>query len=319
MTTIKAEIIADSIGEHAPRFTSILAEYPRWIHAEGRTHRVLCVGEDEIINAAGEEGLPAYYEDVRTPSPMEDANLSRNAASSRAIPVERMIKAVLADPAAPLYWGANQSGMQASRELEGVALEQAKAEWFRALGDAVMHAGNLVKIGAHKQIVNRVLEPYSHIKVIYSGTEWSNFFALRLHQDAEPHIRMLAQAMKAAMDASTPKLLQPGEWHLPLTDYDPKFAHKRLTQLDFIKLSVARCASVSYKTVEGFDMTLERAVALHDKLVAGSPMHASPAEHQATPQGARLSRGKVKFEGDEGGNLGAGWRQYRKTLVGERI
>lgn len=88
-----------------------------------------------------------------------------------------------------------------------------------------------------------------------------------------------------------------------------------------VKLSVARCASTSFKTVDGFDMTLERAVALHDKLVASTPLHASPCEHQAQALGDGLSwnvaKGRWATKADLGGNLGSGWVQYRKTLPGE--
>ena len=98
--------------------------------------------------------------------------------------------------------------------------------------------------------------------------------------------------------------LKPGQWHLPFVEVGDEAT---------ISLSVARCASTSYKTVDGFDMTPERAVALHDKLVAAQPMHASPCEHQATPD-TWLWGGWQ--ESQEHGNF-VGWRQYRKTLAGE--
>ena len=214
---------------------------------------------------------------------MEDLNLSRNASSSRAIPVERLIADVIADPAEPLYWGANKPGMQAGEELTGMSLHEAKCIWRLAMANAAGSARNLATCGAHKQIVNRLLEPFSHITVVVTATAWSNFFALRDHPDAEPHIRMLAQAVRKARDEATVQTLKPGEWHLPFVDLgcyakdirgDGEFVDP------YIKLSVARCASTSYKTVEGFDMTMERALALHDKLRAANPMHASPFEHQ---------------------------------------
>ena len=312
MTTIFAQVIADSVGQHAPRLTTLLLRYPRWIHAEGRTHRAIRIGEDMEI-------------DLRTPSLMEDANLSRNASSSRALPVAKLIADVTDDPAVPLYWGANQPGMQAGEELTGTALEDARTEWFRALGDAVMRAQNLAKIGAHKQIVNRVLEPFSHITVVVTGTKWENFFALRMHPAAEPHIRLLAERMYEAMKASTPTLLKDGWWHLPFVrqedhDFlavhvrgdDPYEVSERIDRLG-LKLSVARCASTSYKTVDGFDMTLDRAESLHDKLITADPPHASPCEHQATPTGYN-PRSKRTKPANLGGNLGREWVQYRKQV-----
>ena len=320
MTTISATVIADSIGDHSPRLTTLLLRYPRWIHAEGRTHRVTRIGEDMEI-------------EVRTPSPMEDPDFSRNASSSRAIPVQRLIADLLDDPAEPLFWGANQPGMQATAELMEDDLRHAKEAWCDGRMAAINTARRLHVAGAHKQLVNRVLEPHTHINVVWTGTQYSNFFALRRHADAEPHIKMLADAMFEAMATSTPNWLAPGDWHLPFVSVEDdnavfrQFAGadqvdpatlKRMTDA-CIKLSVARCASTSYKTVDGLPMTLERAIALHDKLVAMVPLHASPCEHQAKVDAVRemTSLGPVWQRPNLGGNLGKGWVQYRKTLAGE--
>lgn len=281
MTTISAEVLADSVSNYGDRALTFLLEYPRWIHAEVMTHRVL----------------------------------SRNASSSRAIPVERMIKRVMDDPAVPLFWGANQRGMQAGAECnESVWIPSIvdaeptsfsrESAWLEARSHAVLAAEGFARAGYHKQIVNRLLEPFSHIKVVVTATQWSNFFALRRHKDAEPHIRLLADRMWDAMQASTPRKLQLGEWHLPMVPWAPLRGY----EAEAVKLSVARCASTSYDTVDGFEMTLERAVALHDKLVAQVPLHASPCEHQLMVDDQ--DRGL-------GGNMGKGWVQYRKTLVGE--
>jgi hypothetical protein len=79
---------------------------------------------------------------------------------------------------------------------------------------------------------------------------------------------------------------------------------------------LARCASTSYKTVDGFDMTLERAIDLHDKLLASSPLHASPAEHQA--QADVLDDYGAWENPNQWGNL-QHFRQYRKMLPGEAV
>jgi hypothetical protein len=321
MTTISAKVIADSIGEHAPRLTTLLLRYPRWIHAEGRTHRVMRIAEDMEV-------------EVRTPSLMEDPDLSRNASSSRAMPVEKLIKDVLDDPAIPLFWGKNQKGMQAGEECsnrvrtwdfggkEGSSWDREGA-WLFARDNAIRMARAFSEAGYAKQIVNRLLEPFSHITVLCSATQWSNFFALRRHEAAEPHIHMLADAMWDAMQASTPQLLDVGEWHLPFVNVtdeegEPKVLRGNSPALtNAIKLSVARCASTSYRTVDGFEMTFLRAVELHDKLVSQAPLHASPCEHQATPNKPRPFQGKAVWLGDQGGNLGPYWIQYRKTLKNE--
>jgi len=331
MTTITAKVIADSIDEHAPRLTTLLLRYPRWIHAEGRTHRVFRLGEEMEF-------------EVPTPSVMEDPNLSRNASSSRAIPFSRLMQDVIDDPAIPIFWGRNQKGMQGGEEnvvevnlfdpeTGGDSYLSREQAWLWARDQAIIAAKGFADAGYHKQIVNRLLEPFSHINVVVTGTQWSNFFALRRHKDAEPHMHMLADRIWEAMNASVPKHLKTGQWHVPFVTEDEvadiwldQFGGNqggdpeadRLCNETLLKLSVARCASTSYKTVDGFDMTLERAQAVYDKLAGSVPLHASPFEHQATPARPRLIHGKVDWTTELGGNLGNAWVQYRKILPGER-
>jgi thymidylate synthase ThyX len=250
--TITATMIADSVSPQGVRLSTLSLRYPRFIHSEVMTHRAF----------------------------------SRNASSSRAIPIERMIQDVLDDPAMPIEWGANQPGMQAGGVVDDP--EECKRIWLAARDDAVLQARDLAEMGVHKQIVNRILEPYMHINVLVSATEWGNFFTLRDHADAQPEIRELAQAIKVAMSESKPKELQWGEWHTPYSENGDKL------------MSVACCASVSYKTVEGKTMSFERAGAIYDKLM-GPPFHASPFEHVATP----CIEGSGNFQG---------WRQWRKDF-----
>lgn len=319
MTTIKAEIIADSINGYGNRLTTMQLRYPRWIHAEGRTHRQMHIGESEFYYD------DALYGEPRTPSLMEDPNLSRNASSSRAIPVSKLIQDVIDDPAVPIFWGKNQKGMQADEECnesvllryEGTSFLNYTREqaWLEARNRAIEIARAYDGAGYHKQIVNRLLEPFSHINVVVTATEWTNFFGLRRHKDAEPHINLLADRMWEAMQSSKPRVLLPGEWHLPYVD------RAELQRYGFdaaIKMSVARCASVSYKTVDGLDMTPERAVSLYDRLLSAQPLHASPAEHQGTPDD-KFYPPRVGWKNpNQHGNF-KGWIQYRKTLPGECI
>lgn len=308
--TISAKIIADSISEAGVRITTMQLRYPRFIHAEFMTHRAF----------------------------------SRNASSSRAIPVERMIKDVLDDTAMPVHWGRNQKGMQANGQLSAMERAVVIDEWYEARDKAIASVREMIAQGLHKQVVNRLLEPFSHINVLVTSTDWANFFALRDHKDAQPEIAVLARLMKEAMAASTPSNLPWGEWHLPyinINDYQNAVDHLRNTmklepigeriQSLLVKLSVARCASVSYMTVEGEPMTFERALAIYDKLLAGAangdPIHASPAEHQATPDSynrkaemlARHGSWLLRNDYEQPhlhGNF-TGWIQYRKTLAGE--
>lgn len=298
--TITAKILADSISPQGIRLTTLQLRYPRFIHAEFMTHRMF----------------------------------SRNASSSRAIPVKRMIEDILRDPAMPMHWGKNESGMQAREQhtasvimmdrIDGQAVSFSRENaWLEAMSRAIDAARDFHEAGYHKQIVNRLLEPFAHINVVVSSATWNNFFALRQHEDAQPEMRTLADAMWWAMRNSQSKLLKPGEWHLPYVTLADMMAYEDNNPA-WIKLSVARCARVSYLTHEGKQPLPEQDLELYDRLIGSVPLHASPAEHQATPDG--LTEG---YEGPYGewrvggwqnahqhGNF-KGWRQYRKMLPNE--
>lgn len=300
MTTISVTPILGSRNiATGGKVAAMLMRYPRWIHAEGRTHRLLSISEEE----------------TRTPSLMEDRNLSRNAASSRAIPVAKIIQSILDDPAVPLYWGKNQRGMQADEEFSATEAYELERQWLQDMYDAIGKAEWYDKKGVHKQIVNRILEPYSHITVVVSATNWSNFLTLRDHTAAEPHIQLLARRTREVLETMIYNDLQPGEWHLPFVTHPERMEYRHEACL---KLSVARCASTSYKTVEGFDMTLETAARIHDGLLSAQPIHASPAEHQCYADHRYLG-GELqgKYQRPELHGNFTGFCQYRKTLPGE--
>lgn len=283
--TIEAKIIADSISELGKRITTMQLRYPRFIHAEFMTHRVF----------------------------------SRNASSSRAIPVKRMIEDLRRDPAMPVFWGSHKAGMQAGDELSGEDLEYVKGGWLLAMDHAITVAEGMVELGLHKQIANRILEPWAHINVVVTATEWDNFYMLRRHKDAQPEIHALADAMWEAQQASTPQLLLPGEWHLPYVNPTDEYGNPvKLTGGTALenakKISTARCARVSYLTFEGKPSEMEDDLALYEKLVGSQPIHASPAEHQATPDdiGAGYTGEDWQYPHEHGNFVG--WRQLRRQI-----
>ena len=317
--TIEANIIADSIGPHSPRLTTFQLKYPRFIHAEFMTHRVF----------------------------------SRNASSSRAIPVQKQIDMIREDTAMPMHWGKNQSGMQANEENEDLvsvgafvreALESIEFDpdykrrtvrlsredaWLEARDRAIEVAQAFHDAGYHKQIVNRILEPFSHISVVCTATDFDNFFWLRRHKDAQPEIKILADLMHEAREASTPVHLGYNEWHLPYvtaedrkTVWDWTMLHDASNPIDpwtetLIKISVARCARVSYLTHDGQSPSITKDMELYDRLVGSEPLHASPAEHQARPDGLVWGEHTKMWEHPHlHGNL-TGYQQYRKFLPGE--
>jgi thymidylate synthase ThyX len=216
-----------------------------------------------------------------------------------------MIAAVRAEPAMPIYWGRNQSGMSAREAVAPEIEAQARAEWQAALEDALRHAERLsdAEIDLHKQLVNRLLEPFAWITVIVTATEWANFFTQRAHEDAQPEIKELAERMLAAYRASEPAEVAAGRWHLPLVQDD----ERDLPDEFLCKLSVARCARVSYLTHDGTRDHV-RDLELYERLLGGGANgHWSPFEHVATPASDAAAR-SANF---------AGWEQFRKRFPGE--
>lgn len=245
---------------------------------------------------------------------------SRNSASSRAIPVEKMLQRVMEDPFIPVYWGKNQKGMQADQELTPLEQEYARTKWLEARDAAVTHTRVMLDLGIHKQITNRLIEPWLWQTIIVSSTEWDNFRGLRKHPDAQPEIRKAAVMMFDAMDASTPYTLDENEWHLPLTNDYKDLVAAGFTTEEIIQISVGRCARVSYLTHDGI-RDPHADIALAARLQASG--HMSPFEHAARPMTSVEAWGHVEdpdhFTEPENPFLGnfRGWVQYRKTLINE--
>ena len=298
--TTTAKVILNSISLDNKQLITLQLRYPRFIHSEFMTHRVF----------------------------------SRNASSSRAVPVERLIKAIIDDTAMPSYWGKNKPGMSADEECNelipiddpsSMALTHEQM-WLVARDKAISIAQQFAAAGYHKQIVNRLLEPFSHINVVVSATEWENFFALRCHPDAQPEIQELANAIKEAISNSKPELVKHGYWHLPyiidddwynVVDYlksglceGMEVYNAKIEYL--IKCSVARCARVSYMTHDMKVPTIEEDLKLYNRLVGSQPIHASPCEHQATPD-KRFNNEYEWAKPEKHGNF-IGWIQNRKIL-----
>lgn len=264
------KIIADSIAPNGCRLTTVEKRYARIIHSEELTHKMF----------------------------------SKNSASSRAIPAAKMIKMIDEDPFVPIWWGKNEPGMQAYAEVED---KQAAVDWWLE-GKRLMieHARRGLEMGLHKQIVNRTIEPWMWITVISTFTDPANYLALRDHHAAEPHIQLNAQLLKKAMHDSIPRCLAVGEWHLPYINFDDEI-DCTLSPENHVKVSVGRCARVSYLTHNGTRDPQED-IKLHDKLVVQEPLHASPAEHQAIAMPDANYYANFR-----------GWKQYRKTLKNENV
>ena len=369
MKKINAEIVADSINGNGNRITTFLLTYPRFIHGEIMTHRVF----------------------------------SRNSASSRAIPFEKMVKMVEEDPFIPIAWQRNHRGMQGSEYItDEKSINSLKNQWIEGSRLAIkissglnkgacayevakdengnnMRGFNLVEIpdtSLTKQLTNRLLEPYMWHTVLVTATDFNNFFELRCPQyeiyagpentkeylclgkswkdlmksndglakdfdtediaerfqysksQAEIHIQALAEAMWDIYNESTPKLLEPNQWHIPFGDKISLEAFTNLRRNNLIssedtfqdiktKISVARCARLSYMTFDG-KIDYEKDIKLHDDLLKSK--HFSPFEHVAkAPTAKELSGINGGFTHlDKGGSLWSGnfkgWIQYRQLI-----
>lgn len=275
--TISARVVAHSISPAGKTIASVQLRYPKFIHGEVMTHRVF----------------------------------SRSAASSRAIPVERVIQDVIDDPAIPVHWGKKQKGMQADEEFDVITASILQSNWLAGRDMAIVTARALLARGLHKQVANRVLEPYFHINTLVTATEWDNFFELRCHKDAQPEMRVLAEAIRDALSASDPRLLAQGEWHLPYVDHVFALEH---TWALALKLSTARCARVSYLTQDGKEPNADDDLELYNRLVVSQPIHASPAEHQAQPDVLLDVMGKKQWQHEDQWRNFKGWRQYRAFI-----
>jgi hypothetical protein len=215
------------------------------------------------------------------------AHNSRNSASSRAIPVEKMLKRVVDDPFIPVYWGKNQKGMQAEQELTEQEQQIAASMWRQGLRRAIETANELLGLGVHKQITNRFLEVGMWHTVIVTSTEWSNFWNLRDNPMAQPEIARIAKMMHELYDRSFPDAVGYDEWHLPLVPHDEAFDHAVLDDPPgtpdiptAARVSAGRCARVSYLTHDG-----KRDPKADVALTAGldGNGHMSPLEHPARP------------------------------------
>lgn len=292
--SLDAQIVADSINPTGNRMTTYVLKYWRAIHSEVLTHRAF----------------------------------SRNSASSRAVPVEKMIQRIIDDPFIPTHWTINGPGMVASVEAtDPVDIAIYMQQWLRARDVAVEEARWFSAAKLHKQVVNRLLEPWMHIEVVLSGTEFNNFFLLRDHKDAEPHLRDLAALMheqysksepisRGMLEASTCQYagkLDPLSvvdsshrfwWHKPFVREDTFF--NRTDDLhDLIKESVAHCAWVSYYN-QFQEATPENVERVYQRLVGSQPIHASPTEHVAVACNGPHRHGNF-----------VGWCPWRKFLPGE--
>lgn len=271
-----AKVICDSVSPTGKRLTTLEVTFPRFILAEVNTHRAL----------------------------------SKSSASSRAIPIAKRIQQAIDDPFVPEVFGKNQKGMQSTANLQPGENEAARIAWNGAREIAIEYARMLADIGVHKQYANRLLEPFLFHTAVISGTEWGNFFALRRAKEPQPEFRITADLMFEAMAKSSPVPIAVGDWHRPyVRDVDEEELRREDSYGMNIaerlnRISIARCARVSYLTQDG-KRDSQADLDLFDRILA--PGHMAPLEHVARP---------IDPSWVQSSNF-IGWQQYRKLVPHE--
>lgn len=258
-------ILADSISEEGYRLTTFQLKFWRAILPEITRHRIC----------------------------------SFSVKSSRATPVQKYIDEIRSKPWGPEFWGLNQKGMTPEQEADSKVIDVCKYVWCTSADSACMMAESLQRMNIHKQVINRLLEPYMYTEMVISATDWANFWKLRIAPDAQAEIYTLAKEMKKQYDESSPVLLHNGEFHMPYVSVAEKETYDIET---CVKISAARCARVSYTCFDG-STSVEKDLDLFNRLVSSG--HFSPLEHVATP----VNKDKYRVS-----NF-VGWNQLRKAYL----
>lgn len=275
-----AKVAADSIFPNGQRLVSILARFPRSILSEMNTHTIL----------------------------------SKNTSSSRAIPYSRkdtrkewqpmtMREMVMEVPYIPIHFGSNKPGMQPGDEIPQQLRTECIKDILRGRDQMVAIADSLWIKGMHKGDVNRYIEPWAWTTQLLTGTQWTNFFALRTPEPPHPAMKRIARMMYLAYHDSVPIRLDENSWHMPFIDNKDKATHS--TDL-LLELSVARCARLSYVNFNDGKRDKDADLALFNDLRTEG--HWSPFGHQA----------KMARPGDPKSNL-ANCLQYRKLFHNECV
>lgn len=200
----QATIIADSISPiDGTRITTLELVYPRYIHSELLTHRVL----------------------------------SRSASSSRATPISVLVS----EARDPVFFDEiylNKAGMQGSEPLDPVKVAEFHEDWNKLANYVADWVEEMsARYNIHKQTLNRALEPFTRIRTLVTATDWGNFFKLRLDGAAQPEMRNLALAMRDAMAASTPTETNVHKPYAMPDDPDPvKCSVARCARVSYMRL-----------------------------------------------------------------------------------
>lgn len=324
-TGFNARVVADSVSPAGARLTTLELTFPRMILSEFNTHRVFS------RNSASSRAIPVSKQirkiiehpfvpekfgtnipGMQAGEPLSGANHDaavREWLHGRSRMVQTALGLILGSDKVDKLSGVRSDirlpfdvdNPETRASIEDALLEYEAALRHKNRGDTE----GFDYLNVHKEIANRVLEPVSWHTVIVTATEWSNFFALRTHSDAQPQIQHISLLAQGVYNSSVPRLVREGEYHLPLVQED-ELAQAREEPLFWCKVSSGRCARTSHETHNGVRDTSSD-IGLFERLKGGG--HMSPLEHVATPLSGKDA---TKFSGNF-----KGWHQWRKDFVHE--
>ncbi len=255
---IKAKIVQDSSLPTGERVLTFSAMYGRLIHSELLRHRAA----------------------------------SHSVKSSRAIPTKKYREEVKQNIYVPVKFGTKKRGMQAGKPTF-LSKFYGERVWRLSSKFACLFHWMMEKLDIHKEVANRILEPYVWVEetITVEADALKEIAELRIHDDAQEDVRKIVEEMLYEMDKSTPVELKEGQWHVPyvvrkITNGVMTYTDnngKNLTSDEAIICSAARSARSSYANHDNSMSVFEKDIKLAKQLIGSKPMHLSPFEHQARP------------------------------------
>lgn len=228
--------------------------------------------KSSLINGVRVDTLEVRFPRIILPEFNTHRVFSRNAQSSRAKPISKVIQEDLTYHVSDYGWRKNNKGMspvELFNEIDSKELDEKREAYKQVTLEYVKY---MEEKGVHKELANRPLEQFMETTVLVTATKWKNFITLRIDPGAQLEIRIPTIEIKKVLNKTTPI---ERDFHLPYTEETSFLSQERLTQL--IKQSVARCARVSYFSFDKKESELEKDIKLFNRLKESK--HLSPFEH----------------------------------------
>lgn len=327
---IKAEIVAHSVNKQGDELISVLCTFPRIILAEVNTHRMLSKNTSSSRAIPFKKMLETIENNPFIPiawqknhSGMQGSEYFTHPHDIQACEQNWLVARDKAVQTASWLNEGDVTKQLCNRLLEPfmwttMLITGSKEGWdnFFHLRCPSYQLGDH-DYGNYAKSKNDWYKHNNHLEV----GSISDLEFLKLNKgQAEIHMMVLAEAIWDAKNKSTPKLLNPGEWHIPFEDKIGRFSTLDVNgNTDMLELernilhnkvfvSTAMGARTSYTIVgEEKEINPENLISLHDRLISQQPPHSSPMEHcarcQTEEERNSFVKGRLQFgtELDGGG------------------